>query len=54
VKEQQPYQEGYPVKEKKPTIVLSVEPKSGEEVRTLRKIEKKNPGIMILYYGGKK
>ena len=40
-------------KENHPTIVLSVVPRSGKEVKKLIKMEKKTPGVMVLFYGGK-
>lgn len=40
--------------EPKPSIVLKVEPRNGEEVRKLMKIERKNPRLLIMYSGPRK
>jgi hypothetical protein len=48
------YEEGYgPAIDVPPTIVISARPQSGEETQELIRIDRENPRVMILCYGGK-
>lgn len=39
-------------KEKPPTIVVSAYPRNSKETRKLIKLDRENPEIMVLCYGG--
>jgi hypothetical protein len=41
------------VREKPPTIVLTAYPRNTKEVKKLIKIDRANPRVMVLCYGGK-